>query len=43
MVATSQEKVRECEFLQVQGKIREFHFESGEVCIFKRRQGNVKF
>ena len=42
MVATGQEIVRE-KILQGQGKVREFHFESGKIYIFEKSQGKVKF
>ena len=29
--------------LQGQGKVREFHFESGKIYIFEKSQGKVKF
>ena len=43
MVATGQEIVREKKILQGQGKVREFHFESGKIYIFEKSQGKVKF
>ena len=43
MVATGQEIVRGKKILQGQGKVREFHFESGKIYIFEKSQGKVKF
>ena len=43
MVATGQEIVRKKKILQGQGKVREFHFESGKIYIFEKSQGKVKF
>ena len=43
MVATGQGKVRGKKILQGQGKVREFHFESGKIYIFEKSQGKVKF
>ena len=39
MVATGQEIVREKKILQGQGKVREFHFESGKIYIFGKKSG----
>ena len=36
MVATGQEIVREKKILQGQGKVREFHFESGKFTSLKK-------
>ena len=41
MVATGQEIVKEKKILQGQGKVREFHFESGKIYIFEKSQGKV--
>ena len=43
MVATGQEIVREKKIFKGQGKVREFHFESGKIYIFEKSQGKVKF
>jgi len=43
VVATGQEIVREKKILQGQGRVREFHFESGKIYIFEKSQGKVKF
>ena len=43
MVATGQEIVREKKNSSGQGKVREFHFESGKIYIFEKSQGKVKF
>ena len=43
MVATGQEIVGEKKILQGQGKVRDFHFESGKIYIFEKSQGKVKF
>ena len=42
MVATGQEWSGE-NFLQRQGEIREFRFESGKIEVFERSQEKVKF
>ena len=41
MAATVQEMVKEKIILQGQGKVREFHFESGKIIVFERSQGKV--
>ena len=43
MVATGQEIVKEKKNRQGQGKVREFHFESGKIYVFEKSQGKVKF
>ena len=39
----SQEMVSEKIFLLGQGKVRVFHFKSGEIKVFERSQGNTTF
>ena len=39
----SQEMVSEKMFLLGQGKVRVFHFKSGEIKVFERSQGNTTF
>ena len=43
MVATVQEMVRGKKFLQGQGNVTEFYFESMKVLVFEKSQEKVKF